>query len=438
MNPFACKHAHGSRESKKKAGIYRQKSHRLLTVYPGTRRVPKKDKSYLLGGRQPIPDTSQKKGHTSIMEQNETTSTVTSAPEQQNGYYNFVENPAEQYFTSGKWDSDRAFLKQSNLVTGYTNMDTLQALYPGLYVIGAIPSLGKTTLIHQMADQIAMRKQPVMYFSYEQSANELYAKAIARRIHMQAKRLPSSARYAQYTAMEIRRGVADGTQELANQVANYTKDVENYLDVIECNFDCPVETISAIVEKHINDAPSYPPPVVIIDYLQVIHPSFVNGKVMTDQRASVDHIIKALKQMQKAHSMVVIVISNLNRMNYMLPVDFESFKESGGIEYTADVVWGMNLTLTTDPDFEYKTLNAKNGTLKETTLREKRIMLSKAKAADVRDIEIKVLKNRFGPVGISMQFEYEPQYDTFMASTLDRYNKHKKNLGLYAEEETEE
>ena len=61
------------------------------------------------------------------MEQNETTSTVTSAPAQQNGYYNFVENPAEQYFSSGKWDSDRAFLKQSNLVTGYTNMDTLQA-----------------------------------------------------------------------------------------------------------------------------------------------------------------------------------------------------------------------------------------------------------------------------------------------------------------------
>ena len=25
----------------------------------------------------------------------------------------------------------------------------------------------------------------------------------------------------------------------------------------------------------------------------------------------------------------------------MTPVDFESFKESGGIEYTADVVWGL-------------------------------------------------------------------------------------------------
>ncbi|MDR1537755.1 MAG: hypothetical protein LBU32_07125 [Clostridiales bacterium] len=28
-------------------------------------------------------------------------------------------------------------------------------LYPGLYVIGAISSLGKTTFVHQLADQLA-------------------------------------------------------------------------------------------------------------------------------------------------------------------------------------------------------------------------------------------------------------------------------------------
>ena len=65
-------------------------------------------------------------------------------------------------------------------------------------------------------------------------------------------------------------------------------------------------------------------------------------------------------------------------------------------------------------------------------------MCSKAKAADVRDIEIKVLKNRFGPVGVSLQFEYEPQFDTFMQSNLDRYNKHKKNLGLLLVDDEDE
>ena len=359
------------------------------------------------------------------------------AAAQAQALYNYQENFAEQYFTSGKWDSDRAFMKSTTLRTGYQNMDSLQMLYPGLYVIGAIPSLGKTTLIHQMADQIAMQKQPVLYFSYEQSANELYAKAIARRINMQAKRLPSSARYQEYTAIELRRGLADGTKEQTEQIDNYIKDVENYLDVIECNFDCPVETIQAIVEKKIASAPTCPPPVVIIDYLQVIHASTVNEKVMTDQRLSVDHIIKSLKQMQKQNNLTVIVISNLNRMNYMLPVDFESFKESGGIEYTADVIWGMNLTLTSDPDFEYRFTNSKTGARKERSLREKRKMLKNAKGAEIRDIEVAILKNRFGPVGISLYFEYEPKYDTFMASSLDRYNKHKKKMGLLDVEEDE-
>ena len=375
------------------------------------------------------------------MKEKETFPDITSANQQQAApktYFNYVENPAAQYFSSGKWDADRAFLKQCNVVTGYGNMDNLQSLYPGLYVIGAIPSLGKTTLIHQMADQIAMRKQRVLYFSYEQSANELFAKAMARRIHNHAKQLPPTACYSEFTAMEIRRGLADGSQELTEQVDNYVKGVEDYLTVVECNFDCPVELISGIVEKHIKAAPLSPPPVVIIDYLQVIHASLVNGKVITDQRLSVDHIIKSLKQMQKQNNMVVIVISNLNRMNYMLPVDFESFKESGGIEYTADVIWGMNLTLTSDPDFEYRVINSKTGTRKERSLREKRIMCSKAKAADVRDIEIKVLKNRFGPVGVSLQFEYEPQFDTFMQSNLDRYNKHKKNLGLLLVDDEDE
>ena len=56
--------------------------------------------------------------------------------------------------------------------------------------------------------------------------------------------------------------------------------------------------------------------------------------------------------------------------------------------------------------------------------------LSSRRDTPVRDIEVVVLKNRFGPTGVSLYFEYEPKYDTFMASTLDRYNKHKKQLGL--------
>lgn len=47
------------------------------------------------------------------------------------------------------------FRKSGKLQSGYANLDTITNLYPGLYVIGAISSLGKTTFIHQMGEQIA-------------------------------------------------------------------------------------------------------------------------------------------------------------------------------------------------------------------------------------------------------------------------------------------
>ena len=51
------------------------------------------------------------------------------------------------------------FARNGNLKSGYANLDAITNLYPGLYFIGAISSLGKTTFIHQMADQMAANGQ---------------------------------------------------------------------------------------------------------------------------------------------------------------------------------------------------------------------------------------------------------------------------------------
>lgn len=333
------------------------------------------------------------------------------AAEQKPPYYNFVENPAQMYFAE-KWAEQLAnFQKYRDHKTGFSNLDNIQPLYPGLYVIGAISSLGKTTFIHQMADQIASEKKPVLYFSYEQSALELYSKALARRMNQQYQKDKTSKRFS---SIDIRRGLADGTQELADQIAAYTADVENYLNVVECNFDCPVETIQEITKKYIKAAEenNLPAPTIIIDYLQVISPSTINGKAITEQRASVDHIVKSLKSFQKSNNLTVICICSLNRMNYMLPVDFESFKESGGIEYTADVVWGMQLSILSKPEFQH-IRDPRTGKTHEASIAEQREMIKDAKCQEIRDIQLVTLKNRYGASSYTVDFEYEPRYDTF-------------------------
>lgn len=74
------------------------------------------------------------------------------------------------------------FKNGGRVKSGYANLDAFTNLYPGLYVIGAISSLGKTTFIHQMGEQIAQSGIHVLFFSLEQSILELASKSIARAI----------------------------------------------------------------------------------------------------------------------------------------------------------------------------------------------------------------------------------------------------------------
>lgn len=62
--------------------------------------------------------------------------------------------------------------------TGYERLDKRLdgGLYSGLYVMGALSSLGKTTLALQIADSIAKAGTDVFFYSLEMAAEEITAK----------------------------------------------------------------------------------------------------------------------------------------------------------------------------------------------------------------------------------------------------------------------
>lgn len=274
--------------------------------------------------------------------------------------------------------------------TGYSNIDAITSLYPGLYVIGAISSLGKTTFTHQLGDQLAAAGDHVLYFSLEQTRLEMVSKGISRRT---AQRSYKDGFDGAVSAIDIRRGnITDGVREAAKE---YAKSAENE-SVIECSFDTTIDTITGYVLGYIkaNDAK----PVVIVDYLQIIRPA--DPRQTT--KDAVDGHVRALKKLQTENDLVVIVISSLNRQNYLTPVDFESFKESGGIEYTADVIWGLQLAIMNSDLFD-----------KKDKLKEKREKVKAAKLEVPRKIELVCLKNRYGKSSYSCGFNYYPQFDLF-------------------------
>ncbi len=309
----------------------------------------------------------------------------------------------EDYLKNGGWDADqKEFQGNKPISTGFPWWDSEQPLYQGFYVLGAIASLGKTSMVWNISQSAAENCVTVLYFSFEQTPLELYSKALSRRI------FENKSNQHVYTAIEIRQGKANGTSELTQELDAFAKDVGDRLHVIECDMYTTVEHIMDEISTFIEETQTKP--LVIIDYLQIIYPTAVNGRIPTDARMNIDHIVKSLKQFQKENGLVLMAICSLNRANYMTPVDFESFRESSSIEYTADVVLGLNLALILDKDFETKTSG--KGT-KDTTVTDKRLMVMKAKEAPIRDIVLKAVKNRFGRASFSMYFEYEPAYETF-------------------------
>lgn len=302
-------------------------------------------------------------------------------------------NVLEYITNQGFRDDLERFRKTSSKETGFPKLDQeTGGLYSGLYIVGAVSSLGKTTFIHQMADQMAEKGETILYFSMEQSRAEMVSKSISRQI---AKTYGANS---DISSLKIRKGKAGDDGKVYEAMMKYQKYAER-VNIVQTGFSSDISFIEKVTNTFIQAKGVTP--IVIIDYLQIID---IEGN-MTD-RQRIDNIIKKLKKIQLQHGLTMIVISSLNRSNYTTAIDFESFKESGLIEYSADVVWGLQLEAIHEAE-------KKTG---DNKVSERREILQKAKADTPRKIELVCLKNRYGISNFTTSFEYYPKCDYFMES----------------------
>ena len=210
----------------------------------------------------------------------------------------------------------------ANRKTGFDNIDLNQFFSPVLYVIGATPAAGKTTFCWQLLEQLAHNGESCIFCSYEMSALELFTKTAARELF---KRNPS----ATLTAADIRRG---GWTNALDSIAIEFSTSKLNLQVFELQDESVDDLLNLLRPLCIQAKKA---PVVCLDYLQIIPHHKDNIKL------GIDDTVRKLKKFQRDTNTTFIVISSFNRTNYNQSVSFESFKESGGIEYSADVVWAL-------------------------------------------------------------------------------------------------
>ena len=274
--------------------------------------------------------------------------------------------------------------------TGFANLDAQAGgLYGGLYVLAAISSLGKTSFALQLADQLAERGNDVIFFSLEQSKLELVSKSLARRTAQ--KDIEKAV-----TSLSIRKGYLP--QQVLDAAQEYKEAVADRISIVEGNFSCNISFIGDYIRQYIRRTGTRP--IVFIDYLQILQPTADTRRQSTKE--TVDNTVTELKRISRELDLTMVIISSVNRANYMQPIDFESLKESGSIEFTADVIWGLQLQCLNDELFT-----------QEKKTKEKRDKVKQAKAENPRKIELCCLKNRYGIANYSCFFEYYPANDLF-------------------------
>ena len=315
-------------------------------------------------------------------------------------YKNVIESVNREYnlleYFQNKFNADlKRFEKYRDRKTGFSNIDKYTSLFPGLYDLGAVTSAGKTTFCHQMADNLARAGDYVLFFSLEQTEFELASKGLSRLT-------ATESLFSAVSSIDIRKGRI--TDAVKRAIGEYKQFAEREI-IIECGFGTTIDTILDTVKRFIDRTGIKP--IVFVDYLQIIHPVESSLKHQTTQDA-IDSHVKAFKKLQVENDLVLFLICSFNRQNYLTTADFESFKGSGGIEYTADVVYALQLRAMNAAIFD-----------KEANLVTKRLFVHTAKNAKPRKIELLGLKNRYGRANTRYFFDYYSEFDLFIPRDIE-------------------
>ena len=183
------------------------------------------------------------------------------------------------------------------------------------YVLGGIPSSGKTVLINNIADNICLNGHPALVFSYDDGRAEL--------------RYRSYARFSGFDIEDFNNRKLSKSDIEAIYKNSTLASINSNKYIVQEVFK--IEEWPKLIEKI--QSRQKKTPVIIIDYLRKVKTE--NNRM--DERLRVDEILSNLTTLAKTHNMPILVISELARDSYKSGqrLSMASFKESGSIEYEA-------------------------------------------------------------------------------------------------------
>ncbi len=208
--------------------------------------------------------------------------------------------------------------------TGYPDLDKLiYGLRPGeMFILAARPSIGKTALALNMAENIALcgDPKPVGIFSLEMSSKMLALRFLCSQARVNIADIRENA-------------IARGRWEQICDKAAALRKAPIYIDDVSAGLDVIELRNRARRMKREHDIQ-----VLFIDYLQLLRP--VSGNRNSTRENEVAQISGGIKGLANELGVPIVVLAQLNRQAEQAGArpKLPHLRESGAIEQDADVV----------------------------------------------------------------------------------------------------
>lgn len=286
----------------------------------------------------------------------------------------------QEYFSEFLADLQKG--EDNTIASGMPLFDKLTGMLQRqtLVLLGAAPSIGKTTFAQQLFESYARKGHKVIFLNYEMSRKQLYARSLAR-----LAMLPDGwdAALSANDILRSSRWTEEQRRTVQAVAAEYATTTACNISYNPTGADPTITALREVLREALAEslASGEPAAMVVIDYLHLLQ-----GERRQEVADTIKQAVAMLKDYAISGNTVAFAIIATNRnTNESGKMTLGSGRDSSALEYSADLFLGLNFSAWESGE---------------------QVRIEALQAETPRRVSLKVLKSRFGEVGNRLDMRF--------------------------------